>query len=62
MITGMADKDICKEWRSLDEKDLKETIGYVDGKEMARDAMSNPLLRPLFSHTNPLKNHSKIKW
>ena len=28
--------------RSLDEKSVNETIGFIEGKEMARDAMSKP--------------------
>ena len=45
MVTGLADEDIRKEvlgWGSLDEKDVNETIGYIESKEMARDAMTKP--------------------
>ena len=45
MVTGLADEDIRKEvlgWGSLDEKNVNETIGYIESKEMARDAMTKP--------------------
>ena len=45
MVTGLAIEDIRKEvlgWGSLDEKDVNETIGFIEAKEMARDAMTQP--------------------
>ena len=29
---------------SLDEKDINETFGFIEAKEMARDAMTQPAL------------------
>ena len=43
MATCLADEDIHKEvlgWGSLDKKDVNETIGFIEAKEMARDAIT----------------------
>ena len=45
VVTGLADEDIHKEvlqWGSLDKKDINKKIGFIEGKEMARDAMTQP--------------------
>ena len=37
MVTGLADKDIRKEvleWGSLYEKNVNDTIGFIEAKEM----------------------------
>ena len=47
MVTGLADEDIRKKalgWGSLDEKDVNETISFIQAKEMARDAMTQPAI------------------
>ena len=44
-VTGLTDKDIRKEvlgWKNLDEKNVNETIGFIEAKEMTRDAMTQP--------------------
>ena len=41
MVTGLADEDICKEvlgWESLDEKNVNQTIGFIEAKAMMLDA------------------------
>ena len=46
-MTGLGNEDIRKEmlgWGSLDEKDVNETIGFIKAKEMARDAMTQPVI------------------
>ena len=47
MVTGLAGEDIWKEvlgWGSLDEEDVNETICFIEAKEMARDAMTQPAI------------------
>ena len=62
MVTGLADEDIGKEvlgWKSLDEKNVNETIIFIEGKKMARDAMSKPAVTAsVFSY----KSLKKTKW
>ena len=58
MVTGLADKDIRKEvlgWGSLDEKDVNETIGFFEAKEMARDAMKQPAITASVSSKKSLR-------
>ena len=63
MVTGLADGDIRKEvlgWGNLDEKDVNETIGFIEGKEMARDAMSKPAVTAsIFSYKSLKKTTQK---
>ena len=45
LVTGLASEDIRKEvlgWGGLDEKDVNETIGLIEEKEMARDTITQP--------------------
>jgi len=45
LVTGLADDDIRKEllgWAILDEKDINETISFIEAKEMARYAIDQP--------------------
>ena len=47
MVTGLADEDIRKKvlgWGSQDEKDVNNTIGLIEAKELARDAMTQPAI------------------
>ena len=58
MVTGVADEDIRKEvlgWESLDEKNVNETIGFIEANEMARDAMSQPSVTASVSSYKALK-------
>ena len=44
-IAGLSDPDIKREvlgWTELDNKSIAETVTFVEGKEMARNAMSGP--------------------
>ena len=63
MVTGLADEDIRKEvlgWENLDEKNVNETIGFIEGKEMARDAMSKPAVTAsVFSYKSSKKTTQK---
>ena len=62
MVTGLADEDIRKEvlgWGSLDEKDVNETIGFIEGKEMARDAMAQPAITASVSSYKSLRKTSQ---
>ena len=63
MVTGLADEDIRKEvlgWENLDEKNVNETIGFIEGKEMARDAMSKPAVTAsIFSYKSLNKTTQK---
>ena len=63
MVTGLADEDIRKEvlgWGSLDEKDVNETIGFVEAKEMARDAITQPAVTAsVFSYKSLKKTTQK---
>ena len=45
LIAGLIDEDIKKEvlgWAEVDEKTVEETLTFIEGKEMARDAMNSP--------------------
>ena len=45
LITGLVDEDIRKDvlgWEDLDNKGINETIRFIEAKEMARDALTNP--------------------
>ena len=47
MVTGLADEEIHKEvlgWGSLDDEEVSETIGFIEAKEIARDAMTQPAI------------------
>ena len=47
LVTDLADEDIRKEilgWKRLDEKIVNETSGFMEAKEMLRDAMSKPVV------------------
>ena len=60
MVSGLADEDIRKEvlgWGSLDEKDVNETIVFIEAKEMARDAMTQPAVT---ASVSSYKSFSKI--
>ena len=68
MVTGLADKCIQKEvlrWESLDEKNVNETISFIEAKEMARDTMTQSAVTASFFLTNswrkPYKNQL-LKW
>ena len=42
LVAGLADEDIRKEvlgWENLDDKDINQTISFIESKEMAADAM-----------------------
>ena len=43
LITGLADDDIRKEilgWAELDQKNVQETVNFIEAKEMARDVLT----------------------
>ena len=43
MVTKLVDDDIRKQilgWGNIDEKDINETIGFVEAKKMAHDDMT----------------------
>ena len=45
MVICLADEDICREvlgWKVKMRKNVNETIGFIEVKEMAHDAMSQP--------------------
>ena len=55
---------ICKEvlgWVSLNEKDVNKTIGFIEAKEMTRDAMTQPAITASFSQKIKA-NHKKSRW
>ena len=42
LVAGLVDDDIRKEtlgWSELDDKTIDQTVTYIEGKEMARDAL-----------------------
>ena len=42
IVAGLADDEIKKEvlsWSELDDKNVEETVNFIEGKEMARDAL-----------------------
>ena len=44
LIAGLVDEEIKKEvlgWSEVDEKTVEETLTFIEGKEMARDAMNS---------------------
>ena len=46
LIDGLSDEDIKRDvygWGELDNKSLNDTVKYIEGKEMARNALSKPL-------------------
>ena len=52
MMTCLADEDISKEvlrWGSLDQKDINEIIGFIEAKEMSRNAMTQLAIAVLVS-------------
>ena len=52
MMTCLADEDIRKEvlrWGSLDQKDINEIIGFIEAKEMSRNAMTQLAIAVLVS-------------
>ena len=62
MVTDLADEDICKEvlgWGSLDGKDINKTIGFIEAKEMARDAMTQSTITVSVSSYKFLSKGSK---
>ena len=62
MVTGLADEDIRKEvlgWGSLDEKDVNETISFIEAKEMVQDAMTQPAITTSVSSYKFLSKGSK---
>ena len=62
LVTGLAGEDIRKEvlgWGSLDEKDVNETIGFIEAKEMARDAMTQPAVTASVSSYKSLRKITK---
>ena len=46
-------------WENLDEKNVNETIGFIEGKEMARDAMTQPAVTASVSSNKYFKKTTK---
>ena len=45
LIAGLVDEEIKKEilgWSEVDNKSVEETVSFIEGKEMARDAIQQP--------------------
>ena len=62
MVTGFADEDIRKEvlrWESLDEKEVNQTIGFIESKEIARDAVTQPAVTASISSYKSLRKTLK---
>ena len=73
LIEVLSDNDIKQEvigWTDVDDKTVEETVSFVEGKEMARNAMNNSsVAAPLSSYKkldrpdskNPPKEKAKIR-
>ena len=62
MVTGLADVDIQKEvlgWESLNEKNVNETIGFIEAKEMT---LIKDLKKPSGKITCTISNKSTDKF
>ena len=68
LITGLVNDEIKREvlgWTELDIKRVDETVSFIEGKEMARDALNNqPIAAAVSSYKANSKtvpsNHSKV--
>ena len=62
LVTGLADGDIKKEvlgWAELDMRNVRDTVAFLEAKEMARDALTKQSATAAISgykDTNTLKN------
>ena len=64
-MTDLTDEDIRKEvlgWRSLDGKDVNETVGFIEAKELARSAMTQLASMAQMSSYKSLWITKKTKW
>ena len=76
LIFGLAEDEMKREvlgWPGLDRSTVKETVSFIEAKEMARDALNRHqivLFRPIARRTNSAKrtpsvrhaNHAKSAW
>ena len=55
MISGLSDNDIRKEvlgWSDLDVKTVKDTVTFIESKEMARDALNKQIQHASIAQNN----------
>ncbi len=69
LLSGLADVDVKREvlgWAELDTKDVNATVAYIEGKEVARDALNkNPVNAAISSYkkskSEAVPSNQKIK-
>ena len=65
LIAGLVDEEIRKEvlgWADLDSKSLKETVSFIEAKEMARNALAKqPITAGVSSYKTKAKHETKLK-
>ena len=61
LVTGLVDEDIRRDvfgWSELDTKDVQETVGFIEGKEMAREALNQ---KPAVSGLSAYKHQQRVE-
>ena len=65
LVTGLVDEDIRRDvfgWSELDTKDVQETVGFIEAKEMAREALSqHPSVSAVSAYKNIKRNEEVSK-
>ena len=61
LVTGLVDEDIRRDvfgWTELDAKDVQETVGFIEGKEMAREALNQ---KPAVSALSAYRQQQRVE-